>query len=632
MAKVDLILLHAPAVYDFREHSIMFGPVSDMVPSTPVFEMYPLGFTTIGEYLERKGVRVRVVNLAGLMLHKPGFDVERFLSSLECKAFGIDLHWMPHAHGSIEVARILKRLHPDRPVIFGGLSSSVWHEELIEYDAVDYVIRGDSTEGPFNELMQRIKRGGSFSRDDIPNLTWKDATGAVHVNPLSWVPDDMNSISLDYAYPMKSVIRHRDMASNVPFRDWLKYPVTAALTCRGCTHDCVTCGGSATAFRKHFGRDRVAFRDPDLLVNDIRTVQNYIGGPIFVLNDFLQAGAEYTERFIRGLRGTLKNPIGFEFFGPPKDGADFYRLLDANLPDWSVEISVESHDDDVRAAFGKKHYTMDQIEDTIADALDNGCSRFDLYFMTGLPTQTAASVRETADYVKHLYEKFNYDKRLLVFSSPMAPFLDPGSKVFDNSEQYGYTLRAKTLEEHRQRLILPSWKQIMNYESDAMTADEMVEATYDVGQALNRIKGEGGIVDADVAAATDRRIDEAREQMRRLDALLESSKGAPEIGALKEEFERLSESTVAEKTELNWPHSVTASHIINCGILGVKEVAKNVRAAISGEVSAACSDFPYPDQTAGSGPRPRVNAAPSADEAALYIDSEDDFTFGGGDE
>ena len=34
----------------------------------------------------------------------------------------------------------------------------------------------------------------------------------------------------------------------------------------------------------------------------------------------------------------------------------------------------------------------------------------------------------------------------------MAPFLDPGSLVFDNPEEYGYTLRATTLEEHRQLL------------------------------------------------------------------------------------------------------------------------------------------------------------------------------------
>ena len=77
MSRIDLVLLHAPSVYDFRERSIMSGPVSDMVPSTPAFEMYPLGFTTMAEYLERHGLNVKIVNLAVLMLNKPGFDVER---------------------------------------------------------------------------------------------------------------------------------------------------------------------------------------------------------------------------------------------------------------------------------------------------------------------------------------------------------------------------------------------------------------------------------------------------------------------------------------------------------------------------------------------------------------------------
>ena len=69
-----------------------------------------------------------------------------------------------------------------------------------------------------------------------------------------------------------------DMMGFVPFKDWLQYPVCASLICRGCTHDCVTCGGSAYSFREHFGRDRVAFRDPDLLVRDIKHIQRYING------------------------------------------------------------------------------------------------------------------------------------------------------------------------------------------------------------------------------------------------------------------------------------------------------------------------------------------------------------------
>ena len=50
----DLILLHAPSVYDFRKKTILYGPVSDLIPPSPVFEMYPIGLTSIAEYLETR--------------------------------------------------------------------------------------------------------------------------------------------------------------------------------------------------------------------------------------------------------------------------------------------------------------------------------------------------------------------------------------------------------------------------------------------------------------------------------------------------------------------------------------------------------------------------------------------------
>ena len=341
MQTLDMTYIHAPATYDFRERSIMYGPVSDMVPSTPIFEMYPLGLTTLCEYLERHGLRARIYNLASMMLHKKNFDVEKNLARLSSHMFGIDLHWMPHCHGSVEVAKVLKRLHPHVPISFGGLSSSIFHEDLIKYDCIDYVFRGDSTEEPMRMLVERVARAAKTHTpvgdlSDIPNLTWKDAEGTIHINPLSWVPDDMNAISLDYDYPMKGVLRHHDMTSYLPMKGWLSYPVTASLTCRGCARNCATCGGSAYAFKNHFGRRRVAWRDPKLLIRDIENVQNHVWGPIFVLNDFLQAGEAYTHEFITGLKGKVHNPIGFEFFGPPPGGDEFYQLLDDNLGNWSV--------------------------------------------------------------------------------------------------------------------------------------------------------------------------------------------------------------------------------------------------------------------------------------------------------
>jgi len=123
MAKSDLILLHAPSNYDFRERAIMYGPISDVIPSTPIFEMYPIGLVSIGAHLERNGIRTRIINIANRMLKDPRFNVEQFIKKLSASAFGIDLHWLPHAHGSLELAKIVKTLHPSTPVIMGGLST-----------------------------------------------------------------------------------------------------------------------------------------------------------------------------------------------------------------------------------------------------------------------------------------------------------------------------------------------------------------------------------------------------------------------------------------------------------------------------------------------------------------------------
>lgn len=46
----DLILIHPPSVFEFRERSIVYGPVSDVIPSSSVFEMYPVGFLTLAAW------------------------------------------------------------------------------------------------------------------------------------------------------------------------------------------------------------------------------------------------------------------------------------------------------------------------------------------------------------------------------------------------------------------------------------------------------------------------------------------------------------------------------------------------------------------------------------------------------
>ena len=171
----DIVFIHAPTVYDFRKKPIFYGPVSDVVPSSPVFEMYPIGFMTMSSHLEAAGFKTRIVNLAVQMLQNKKLDVERVIQKLHAKVYAIDLHWMPHCHGAIEIAKIVKKYHPDAIVEFGGFSSSYFYEDLIQRPYIDMVMRGDSTELPHVKLMQVLQDGGNL--EDVPNLTWKDKDG-----------------------------------------------------------------------------------------------------------------------------------------------------------------------------------------------------------------------------------------------------------------------------------------------------------------------------------------------------------------------------------------------------------------------------------------------------------------------
>ena len=152
----DVAFLHPPSIFDFRERPEVLGPISDVIPSSPVFEMYPIGMTSLADRLERAGYNARIINLAREMLTDPEYDPEVDIASCTANIFAVDLHWLPHAHGAIEVARLVKKHHPDAPVVFGGLSSTYYHEELVEYPSVDYVLRGDSTEEPMEQLVDAL--------------------------------------------------------------------------------------------------------------------------------------------------------------------------------------------------------------------------------------------------------------------------------------------------------------------------------------------------------------------------------------------------------------------------------------------------------------------------------------------
>ncbi len=550
MAKCDLILLHAPHVYDFRKKTILHGPVSDLVPPSPVFEMYPIGLASIAEYLERGGYRVRIVNLAVRMLNDKNFDAETFIRRLKSPVFGIDLHWLVHAHGAVEVARLVKKHHPQAKVVMGGIASSYFYRELLEYPEVDYVIRGDSTEEPFRQLMDSLKT--RQSPEAVPNLAWRDDKGNIKENPFSHVPDDLSPVMVNhYAGMIRSVIRHLDFASITPTSNWMRYPITATLTCRGCTQNCVICGGSKASYRDFMNRQETVYRSPKQVAKDVKNIAGFSNGPVFVLGDIRQQGQEYADELLELLaKNKVKNRLIFELFRPAS--VDLLRKMNEVSPGFCLEISPETHDPEVRRAAGK-NYSNEELEQTIGDALGVACGRLQVFFMIGLPQQTPGSVMDTIDYCGHLMDRFKDDKRLSLFIGPLAPFLDPGSLAFEQPERYGYRILFRTLEEHRQALLAPSWRYTLNYETEWMTRQQIMDTTYEAVSRLNRLKAKHGFISQKAAARQEWRIKTALELERRISEIWDGDNRCEELESLKAEVDKINAFSASEREELELP-------------------------------------------------------------------------------
>jgi len=81
MNNYDVIMLHPPAIYDFRKKPLFPGALGASVEQIQ-FNKVPIGMLSIAEYLDRHGYRVMVDNLGDRMINSQLFDPREHLAKL----------------------------------------------------------------------------------------------------------------------------------------------------------------------------------------------------------------------------------------------------------------------------------------------------------------------------------------------------------------------------------------------------------------------------------------------------------------------------------------------------------------------------------------------------------------------
>jgi B12-binding domain/radical SAM domain protein len=347
-------------------------------------------------------------------------------------------------------------------------------------------------------------------------------------------------------------LKYGDVKSMTAIHDWWQYPIVAMMTVRGCTQNCIICGGSRDGFQFYANRKKPAYRAPEKIVDDVKQHLRFSNGPIFIIGDLLQKGQEYADTVLDGLKELkIQNQMVLEFFNPAPER--FFDQVAEALPNFNFEISPESHDEAIRRKCGK-FYTNKGMEDNIQWALDRGCEKFDIFFMIGVSEQTPESVMETVEYCGYLIHKFG--TKVVPFIAPLAPFLDPGSIAYERPDEHGYKILYKGFEQHRMAMEHPSWKYFLNYETKWMNRDQIVDVTYQAGQRLNEIKYQYGQIDKQTYEKVNEKIALAQNLVTQIDTILAIPDEAERQAALHRlelDVQKHSIDTVCEESEIKWP-------------------------------------------------------------------------------
>ena len=502
VVQCDLVLVHAPAFFDFRGRRDVYFPylsTSGDVPITPLYEYFPMGFKALQRALGDDGQDVQILNLSSALLAWPDLDVRGLLGALRPRIFGIDLHWMVHVQGALAVARLLKELHPDVPVVFGGISSTYYARELVTLPGVDMVMRGYDTLGPMRALMAAL--GDEAKTAAVPNLLWTDRRGEVVDNGFTHTPTTYGC-GLDWSRVPSEAPR-----GTLPIREILSTQHA------GCAYNCGWCGGSKDAFQRINGvRHPMARKPMEEVAWELDTLRRM---PSPERNHFYAVGSycESPDRLDAFLDGVASAGLGSISYEQHKLTSEpvLRRMVEAN-PRTVLTLSPESHDRRVAKLAGRGLYSNEEMEEWIERALEIGIHQIDIWYFIGMPEQDERSVHDTLAYCGHLLERFR-GQRVTPLLCPMIPFLDPACAFFEEPDRHGYRLFARTAAEHERIMTHASLIRRVNYETRWLSRGELVRVGYEAVRELTERKAGVGLLGRGVARSVRAKSDDALDFM-----------------------------------------------------------------------------------------------------------------------
>lgn len=410
------------------------------------------GLFALAEFLKKNGFDCEIRNC--FSERRFGLDAGFESDIKKFDVLGISIHWFYQIPASIELARKAREISRRPFIVAAGFTASAFAEEIVAQSReIDAVIKGDG-EIPLLKLCSEIA-SGKKNLDSVPNLYYSGRGGKV-----------LRSGAGDYAAD-KNILDKLDFGDLSSLRNWHYYVHTSSwreitdgapdigfdidttfYLCggRGCSVQCVFCGGGIDAHRIHSMRKKsFIFRSPKRIADDVEAALKHGYRSFHACFDPTPNGKHWFE-FMSDIRKRLIHTnFIFESFSLPSD--KFIRTAKQTFDHGILVISPESAVETIRKKCKGFYYTNRQLENCLETIGITGLNAH-IFFGYFLPGDNEKSVENTMAYIDSLVK--SYGEFINVFYYPYST--DPCSPLALAPDKFKMSGMVSTFENYRSEL------------------------------------------------------------------------------------------------------------------------------------------------------------------------------------
>lgn len=391
----------------------------------------PLGLLYLASSIMKAGYTVKIKDTHNetLRMEEKGINnylkqnLTSYLKQANPDIVGIGVQFSLRFKPALKIAKIVKNVLGDIPIVFGGPHLTLFYEPIIkEYSFIDYVIIGEGEQSTV-ELLNAHFNNDKHLMHEIDGIAYRE-NGNIIINQKTGYIKDLDSLPFP-AYELINIKDyHFDTSSwhnpkNLPIN--FNFPIMSS---RGCPNRCTFC----SVRLRHGSKYRM--RSAKNVVDEIQYLyDNYECRYISFIDDNMTVSKKRTVEIMseicnRELNIQFDNTSGLAITTVNDEMMN--AMVNAGLI--RTAVGIESGSEYIRTVIFKKKLKDEAIYKFFDMAKKYKDLRFVAFFMCGFPQETKETLNATFEMIK----KLPLDD---VAMSSVIPFY--GTEMFDYCREHG---------------------------------------------------------------------------------------------------------------------------------------------------------------------------------------------------